>query len=797
MGSGNHLDPVHSLGNKYNLNSKNVISSSYWKVPDSKTNLTSVACHETDPLIAVASGSRDSNLFIYEVGASSVQSNKSSSDTASPTSSTSTLYDSDSHSDDSNFPRKIKPFIPTDGSSPSKHSHHSTSRRAVSENLSFAKQSSHNTTTTTRSSKHRHSASTASDFSLSSSSTLSSSSSYTRPLNKSPILIHHQTISLSGIHSLAWVPAKHKLSDYGNVLATGHSGIVHLVMLPDPYANNGPAEILSRFNHTRHLPADQITSSRIRSLNIAGSTWRCCPESSIISLFSERLFLWDPSRGDIPIVKQKTRKARSLHASPIRNGIVSLATERGISIMDIRYKNPAPLAPPTANDGVVSLVKWSPIDENRVASVHDQNIIKIWDIRAGAPLMTLDGHYDMVNSIDWSSTNSNEFFSASSDGTVRLWDLQKYADLDVNDDAALTAAAASTNVKDTSGDWLPSNNWRLYRQRLARENSSPSYSYFLDNIQNPKSPCTTIFSNKKEYLALGTVQLPLGALTNSNSTTTVPQMITIDNEGFFGLHSRIPEESLEKDEKDSKTPYSHAINRNSLESLASATSKGTGDSDGNIDDSLSDTSVSASSPIPSEALSVVVDSIAIPQEQNTHTISSVGIYDESGAPTAFKAFPNTTERKKTRKSSSESRRHTFTPGDVAEKSADKNCQNAYQSNFGPASFDYSTSVQPLNVVKSRQNPPPIRQSHRSVSGPTYGYKSAPPKPSHKSRVSLPYNEPETEPEQLGSYTLDPRRRSQYDQYGIPGITPESLAIQKKRLYRHSQLPKCDFEAIEC
>lgn len=73
-------------------------------------------------------------------------------------------------------------------------------------------------------------------------------------------------------------------------------------------------------------------------------------------------------------------------------------------------QNPPSLAPPNANEGIVSLVKWSPLDENRVASVHDQTIIKIWDIRGGSPLMTLDGHYDKINSIDWSLTNENEFF---------------------------------------------------------------------------------------------------------------------------------------------------------------------------------------------------------------------------------------------------------------------------------------------------------------------------------------------------------------------------------------------------
>lgn len=513
------LDSVKLLGKKYSLSSNRVISSSYWKVPDRRANLTSIACHDTDPLIAVASASRDSNIFIYEVSA--------------PLASKDPDSEGDSSANNSGISRSKtsrKSFQGGISADPGKRRVH---RRTVSEAIPHPKALDDDAQQQSKSTDYKKPI----------------SSNYARPLDRTPVLTHHQTISLGGIHSLAWVPSSHKLSEFGNVLATGHSGFVHMVMLPDPYENNGPAEILSRFNHTRHLSADSITSSRIRTLKIASSAWTCCPESAVISLFSEHLYLWDPSRSDTPIVKQRTRKARSFDVSSLRNGIVSFATDRGISIMDVRYKNPASLAPPNENDGMVSLVRWSPIDENRVASVHDQTLIKIWDIRGGSPLMTLDGHYDKINSIDWSLNNSDELFSASSDGTVRLWDLQKCSDSTVSSTNSTNSdqdiPLANSYSDPSSQDWLPSKSWRLYRQRLARENSAPSYNYFLDNIQNTDSPCTTIFSNKKEYLELSTVQLPLCFTgeyrhKSSRSKVTVPQMITIDNEGFFGLHSRIP-----------------------------------------------------------------------------------------------------------------------------------------------------------------------------------------------------------------------------------------------------------------
>lgn len=303
--------------------------------------------------------------------------------------------------------------------------------------------------------------------------------------------------------------------------------------------------------------------------------------------------------------------------------------------MDLRYKNPSALAPPEENDGLVSIVKWSSLDENKVASVHDQTNIKIWDIRAGAPLLTLDGHYDRINALEWSTVNDNEMYSASSDGTVRMWDIGKCAGNDkqnkrnsapqiggVARDSAVSAAALkrskSTNSPGRplysvgasgavdSADWLPSKSWRLYRQRLARENSIPSYNYFLDN-QNPKSPCTTIFSNNKEFLALASVKMPAH---HGYDASSAPQLVSIDNNGFFGVHSKIGrrEEEVEEEE-DAKdvaeevveevaealevtVPYSSGKDksaRNSMDSLATvSTNKSGPDLDQRLDSDYDD-----------------------------------------------------------------------------------------------------------------------------------------------------------------------------------------------------------------
>lgn len=585
-------DPAHRLANKYTLNSKNVVSSAYWKVPDSKSHLTSVACHESDPLVAVASGTRDSNLFIYEV----------------------------------NAPQDDRYFPPSDNgyySYPSTVVGNQQERPASSFLYDSAKLSRR-----VRPNKGAHKRSVSEGSPLSDSSPASPSPP-SLDQQASPILTHHQTISLGGIHSLAWVSSQHKLGSHGNVLATGHnSGLVHLVLLPDPYATNGPAEIIHRFNHARHLSSDKIVSSRIRTINLASSAWTCCPQSCIVSLFSEHLYMWDPARPEKPIIVQRARRARSFNISPLRNGIVSLATDRGISIMDVRYKNPVALAPPNDNTGLVSLVKWSTGDENRVASVHDQTLIKIWDIRTGSPLLTLEGHYDKINSIEWSKNSADEFYSASADGTVRMWDINKCTDSEssgtssevgtcdsgstlsspASDSSSFTAPLRrhrrARSEADTSADWLPSQKWRLYRQRLARENSLPSYNYFLDN-QNPHSPCTTIFSNNKEFLGLATINMPVHGGMGAMSK---PHLVSIDNSGFFGIHSKISPDDIVTSKQEElasdisylcKNPYkdsSPLASRPSYESLVSKSSKSAGEEfslDHHLDDSTSDTSSSS------------------------------------------------------------------------------------------------------------------------------------------------------------------------------------------------------------
>lgn len=400
------------------------------------------------------------------------------------------------------------------------------------------------------------------------------------PLNDTPELYHHRTVTMKPIYSLAWMPQTNNVCSSNGLLLTGHANNVTLVKIPDPRDDEPLARSLIKYKHPRHLDPSEITSTRIKTLNVVGPSWTCCTNSSFVSLFSNHLFLWDSSRGDTPIVKQRF-KASSFDTSPFRNGVVSLATDCGISILDIRYKNPSPLAPPPTNSSPASLIKWSPLNENVVASVHDQSLVQIWDIRAGAPLYSFDGHFDKVNAIDWSLSNSNLVYSASSDGTVRLWDLENPAVINQTH----YSPPLSTNKHH------PNTKWSSYRQRNARKNYSPHFNYYLDKNHGKNSP-PTIYNSKKEFIALGNIQLKYP------HSDSISQILTIDNGGFFAMHSPVPKTqppSVSHTTLGQGFQPKHDMSRLSMESLASATSKSTnGDSDSNNDDTHSDSSANSS-----------------------------------------------------------------------------------------------------------------------------------------------------------------------------------------------------------
>ncbi|KAK9448382.1 WD40-repeat-containing domain protein [Limtongia smithiae] len=274
---------IHELLKPPSLESlKPQMATEHWRVPDEARHITGMACHSSLPFVAVGSGSREKNLYIYEMANSRGRSK----------------------------------------------------------------------------------------------------------------LYHRQTITIPHIHSISWAPLG--FFESSTVIATGHrKGLLHIVSLPDS-DNPHPARVLRKFNH-----ADTRRSaiSRVSCLEFTSPAWTCAPDASIVSLYGESLFMWDVSRNDTPILSQKISSLTNFHASPFRDGIMSLAGAFGIALLDVRSSNPGLLRPKIANSSESTVVKWSPSNSNWVASAHEDSKIRVWDIRGAQPFAELSGHSDIINSV--------------------------------------------------------------------------------------------------------------------------------------------------------------------------------------------------------------------------------------------------------------------------------------------------------------------------------------------------------------------------------------------------------------
>src|SRR5260370_41875450 len=64
-------------------------------------------------------------------------------------------------------------------------------------------------------------------------------------------------------------------------------------------------------------------------------------------------------------------------------------------------------------------VAYSP-DGTRLAAGYKNGLVRLWDVKTGRIISTLDGHTDVVTSVVFSS-DSTRLASGSDDGTIRMW----------------------------------------------------------------------------------------------------------------------------------------------------------------------------------------------------------------------------------------------------------------------------------------------------------------------------------------------------------------------------------------
>lgn len=355
-------------------------------------------------------------------------------------------------------------------------------------------------------------------------------------------LIHHQTISLPAIHGLKWLSPSQQVADLGNILATSHSnGLAHLVLLPDCYSSD-PAEILKRFNHKHHVSMKDTLSTRIKHIELTTPAWRSSVSSSLATLYSQHLFLWDPSRGDTPVLTRKVKRAEAFSLSPFQDGQVAAACGKYTSLLDLRAKSGSV----NLLAGNTNLAAYSPMNSNLLATAHSDtsglqdNCVRIWDSRHTAgPLHKLEGHTDQIRSLEWSKFNPCELHTSSNDGSLRLWNIGRQQQQDAKPKPSLEVfsgdLSAQWDEQKASAQWLP-RSARQMQQRGLAFNVAPL------NIQKKDKQKPALYSSsviaKTPHAAVASASfMPTGSLQ--------PSVVTVDSYGALGIHS-LP----------SATPYS-------------------------------------------------------------------------------------------------------------------------------------------------------------------------------------------------------------------------------------------------
>jgi histone-binding protein RBBP4 len=95
-----------------------------------------------------------------------------------------------------------------------------------------------------------------------------------------------------------------------------------------------------------------------------------------------------------------------------------------------------PLVTFNGHEQTVEDVDWHPMDPKLIASVGDDKIINLWDVRASSsgaaagggvqPMHTLrDAHDSDINCVSFCPGNEHVFATGSADKTVALWDMRK------------------------------------------------------------------------------------------------------------------------------------------------------------------------------------------------------------------------------------------------------------------------------------------------------------------------------------------------------------------------------------
>lgn len=123
----------------------------------------------------------------------------------------------------------------------------------------------------------------------------------------------------------------------------------------------------------------------------------------------------------------------ALEWSPLKQGFLLTGSyDTTVQLWDISKMGSSPgskmnsIATFQGHSAYVEDVDWHRKDENMFASVGDDKVVNIWDLRKTdkASHSKVDAHEGDINGVAFNPVNEFLFATASADKTIKLWDLR-------------------------------------------------------------------------------------------------------------------------------------------------------------------------------------------------------------------------------------------------------------------------------------------------------------------------------------------------------------------------------------
>ncbi len=192
----------------------------------------------------------------------------------------------------------------------------------------------------------------------------------------------------------------------------------------------GPVHSVAVFSTRRLISASSDETLRLWDLEVSTAIQSLVAETDpvtavapidyrkVVAASGKTLRLWDLESGEI--LQSLTGHADPVFAIKVLNKRrLILASSEGMLLWDLDTNETSPLLT-SVQTGPVSAVEV--LDEQRLVLPSPDGTIRMWDLRTGEILHTLEGHKDWVSAL--AVLDHRRLISASADRTLRLWDVE-------------------------------------------------------------------------------------------------------------------------------------------------------------------------------------------------------------------------------------------------------------------------------------------------------------------------------------------------------------------------------------